>query len=273
MRVSPWHRKQQHKRSKMKLNAQYHAFKTITIKEFLRFIRIWLQTVVPPAITIALYFIIFGELIGSQIGDIDGFSYIDYIVPGLILMSVISNSYANCVSSFFSSKFHRSVEEMIISPLPNYIMVAGFVTGGMLRGIIVGIAVTFVSMFFTRLEIHSYTVTIAVFVLTSVLFALAGFINAVYAKSFDDISIIPTFILTPLTYLGGIFYSINMLPEFWQNVSLANPILYMINAFRYGLLGVTDIELTTAFIIIILFIIGLFMFALQLLNKGVGIKP
>jgi ABC-2 type transport system permease protein len=188
-------------------------------------------------------------------------------------MSVISNSYANCVSSFFSSKFHRSVEEMIVSPLPNYIMVAGFVTGGMLRGIIVGIAVTFVSMFFTRLEIHSYTVTIAVFVLTSVLFALAGFINAVYAKSFDDISIIPTFILTPLTYLGGIFYSINMLPEFWQNVSLANPILYMINAFRYGLLGVTDIELTTAFIIIILFIIGLFIFALQLLNRGVGIKP
>ena len=257
----------------MKLSAQYNAFKTIAIKEFLRFIRIWLQTVVPPAITIALYFVIFGELIGSQIGDINGFSYIDFIVPGLILMSVISNSYANCVSSFFSSKFHRSVEEMMISPLPNYIIVAGFVTGGMLRGIVVGVAVTIVSMFFTRLEIHSYGVTIAVFILTSILFALAGFINAVYARTFDDISIIPTFILTPLTYLGGIFYSINMLPEFWQNVSLANPILYMINAFRYGLLGVTDIDLTTAFIIIILFITGLFIFALQLLNKGVGIKP
>ena len=257
----------------MKLTAQYHALKTIMIKEFLRFIRIWLQTVVPPAITIALYFIIFGELIGSQIGDIDGFAYIDYIVPGLILMSVISNAYANCVSSFFSSKFHRSVEEMMISPLPNYIIVAGFVAGGMLRGIVVGIAVTVVSMLFTRIEVHSYGVTIAVFVLTSILFALAGFINAVYAKTFDDISIIPTFVLTPLTYLGGIFYSINMLPEFWQNVSLANPILYMINAFRYGLLGVSDIELPLAFAIITLFIAGLFMFALQLLNKGVGIKP
>ena len=257
----------------MKLSAQYHALKTITIKEFLRFIRIWLQTVVPPAITIALYFIIFGELIGSQIGDIHGFTYMDYIVPGLILMSVISNAYANCVSSFFSSKFHRSVEEMMISPLPNYIIIAGFVAGGMLRGIVVGIVVTLVSMFFTRLEIHHYGVTLVVFVLTSILFALAGFINAVYAKSFDDISIVPTFVLTPLTYLGGVFYSIELLPQVWQQVSLANPILYMINAFRYGFLGVTDIELKTAFIIIVLFIAGLFIFALQLLNKGVGIKP
>jgi ABC-2 type transport system permease protein len=228
--------------------------------------------VVPPAITVALYFIIFGELIGSQIGDIDGFSYIDYIVPGLILMAVISNAYANCVSSFFSSKFHRSVEEMLISPLPNYIIVAGYVSGGMLRGIVVGIAVTVVAMFFTRIEIHSYSVTIAVFILTSILFALAGFINAVYARTFDDISIIPTFILTPLTYLGGIFYSINMLPDLWQKVSLANPILYMINAFRYGLLGVTDIDLATAFLIITFFIAALFVFALRLLNKGVGIK-
>ena len=256
----------------MKPSAQYNALKTIAIKEFLRFIRIWLQTVVPPAITVALYFIIFGEFIGSQIGDIDGFSYIDYIVPGLILMAVISNAYANCVSSFFSSKFHRSVEEMLISPLPNYIIVAGYVSGGMLRGIVVGIAVTIVAMLFTNIEIHSYAVTIAVFILTSILFALAGFINAVYAKTFDDISIIPTFILTPLTYLGGIFYSINMLPELWQKVSLANPILYMINAFRYGLLGVTDIDLATAFLIITFFIIALFIFALRLLHKGVGIK-
>ncbi len=257
----------------MKLSAQYTALKTITIKEFLRFIRIWIQTVVPPAITVALYFIIFGELIGSQIGDIDGISYIDYIVPGLILMSVISNAYSNCVSSFFSAKFHRSVEEMMISPLPNYVIVAGYVSGGMLRGIVVGIVVTIVSLFFTKISFHSYSVTLAVFILTSILFALGGFINAVYAKTFDDISIIPTFILTPLTYLGGIFYSINMLPEFWQNASLANPILYMINAFRYGLLGVTDIDLTTAFIIIILFITGLFIFAVRLLDKGTGIKP
>ncbi len=257
----------------MKLNEQYTAFKTITIKEFLRFIRIWIQTVVPPAITVALYFIIFGELIGSQIGDIDGFTYVEYIVPGLILMSVISNAYANCVSSFFSAKFHRSVEEMIVAPLPNYIIVSGYVAGGVLRGIIVGIVVTIVSMLFTPIHIHSFSVTIAVFILTSILFALAGLINAVYAKTFDDISIIPTFILTPLTYLGGIFYSINMLPEFWQNVSLANPILYMINAFRYGLLGISDIDLTTAFLVIILFIISLFTFVLHLLNKGIGIKP
>jgi ABC-2 type transport system permease protein len=256
----------------MKLSAQYNALKTITIKEFLRFIRIWLQTVVPPAITVALYFIIFGELIGSQIGDIGGFSYIDYIVPGLILMAVISNAYANCVSSFFSAKFHRSVEEMLISPLPNYIIVAGYVSGGMLRGIVVGIAVTIVAMLFTHIEIHNYAVTIAVFILTSILFALAGFINAVYARTFDDISIIPTFILTPLTYLGGIFYSINMLPDLWQKVSLANPILYMINAFRYGLLGVTDIDLAIAFLIITFFIVALFLFALRLLDKGVGIK-
>ena len=257
----------------MKLNAQYTAFQTIMIREFLRFIRIWLQTVIPPAITVALYFIIFGELIGSQIGDIDGFAYIDYIVPGLILMSVISNSYANCVSSFFSSKFHKSVEEMLVAPLPNYVIVAGYVSGGMLRGIVVGIVVTAVAMMFTKIQIHSYGITLIVFILTSILFALGGLINAIYAKTFDDITVIPTFILTPLTYLGGIFYSIKMLPEFWQNVSLANPILYMINAFRYGLLGISDIDLTMAFVIIILFIVALFAFALHLLNKGVGIKP
>ena len=257
----------------MKLSAQYTAFQTIMIREFLRFIRIWLQTVIPPAITVALYFIIFGELIGSQIGDIDGFAYIDYIVPGLILMSVISNSYANCVSSFFSSKFHKSVEEMLVAPLPNYVIVAGYVSGGMLRGIVVGIVVTAVAMMFTKIQIHSYSITLIVFVLTSVLFALGGLINAIYAKTFDDITVIPTFILTPLTYLGGIFYSIKMLPEFWQNISLANPILYMINAFRYGLLGISDIDLTMAFVIIILFIVALFVFALYLFNKGVGIKP
>ena len=249
------------------------ALKTIAIKEYLRFIRIWIQTVLPPAITVALYFIIFGELIGSQIGDIDGFSYMDYIVPGLILMSVISNAYANVVSSFFSAKFHHSVEEMLVSPLPNSIILLGFVAGGLARGIVVGIAVTLVAMFFSDLQIHSYPVTITVFILTSILFALAGFINAVYARSFDDITIIPTFILTPLTYLGGIFYSIKMLPEFWQDVSLANPILYMINAFRYGLLGISDIDLATAFGIIIGFIVVLFVFALRLLQKGTGLKP
>ncbi len=257
----------------MTFSQQMVALKTIMVKEYLRFIRIWIQTILPPAISIGLYFIIFGQLIGSQINDIDGFSYMDYIVPGLILMSVITNAYANVVSSFFSAKFHHSVEEMLVSPLPNYIILMGFVSGGLARGIIVGITVTIVSTFFSDFQIHSYSVTIAVFVLTSILFSLAGFINAAYARSFDDITIIPTFVLTPLTYLGGIFYSINMLPEFWQNVSLVNPILYMINAFRYGLLGVSDIDLSTAFIIIIAFIAVLYYFCLRLLRLGVGLKP
>jgi len=194
-------------------------------------------------------------------------------VPGLILMSVITNAYANVVSSFFSAKFHRSIEEMLVSPLPNYIILLGFVSGGLARGLIVGIVVTGISMFFSDFQIHSYLVTITVFILTSVLFALAGFINAAYARSFDDITIIPTFVLTPLTYLGGIFYSIKMLPEFWQTVSMVNPILYMINAFRYGLLGVSDIDLTTAFAIIIGFIVALFYFSLRLLRLGIGLKP
>lgn len=257
----------------MNFTQQIVAFKTIAVKEYLRFIRIWVQTILPPAISVGLYFIIFGELIGSQINDIDGFRYMDYIVPGLILMSVITNAYANVVSSFFSAKFHHSVEEMLVSPLPNYIILIGFVSGGVARGIIVGITVTLVSMFFSDFQIYSYSVTIAVFILTSILFALAGFINAAYARSFDDITIIPTFVLTPLTYLGGIFYSIKMLPEFWQNISLVNPILYMINAFRYGLLGVSDIDLSMAFVIITAFIAVLFYFSLRLLRLGVGLKP
>ena len=257
----------------MNQSEQLVALKTLVIKEFLRFIRIWVQTILPPTISIGLYFIIFGKLIGSQINDIDGFKYMDYIVPGLILMSVITNAYANVVSSFFSAKFHHSIEEMLVSPLPNYIILIGFVSGGLARGIIVGISVTIVSMFFSDFQIYSYSVTIAVFILTSILFSLAGFINAAYARSFDDITIIPTFVLMPLTYLGGIFYSIKMLPEFWQNVSLVNPILYMINAFRYGLLGVSDIDLSTAFVIIIAFIMVLFYFSLRLLRLGVGLKP
>lgn len=257
----------------MNFSQQMIAFNTIMVREYLRFIRIWIQTIIPPAITVALYFIIFGQLIGSQIGDIDGYRYMDYIVPGLILMAVITNSYANVVSSFFSAKFHKSIEEMIVSPLPNYIILAGYISGGVARGVTVGITVTGVSMFFSDFQIHSLGITLAVFVLTSILFSIAGLINAIYARSFDDITIIPTFVLTPLTYLGGIFYSIKMLPEFWQTVSLGNPILYMINAFRYGLLGVSDIDVTAALVIIIAFIVMLFSIALNMLNKGIGIKP
>jgi ABC-2 type transport system permease protein len=256
----------------MKPSEKYVAFKTILVREILRFTRIWIQTVLPPVITTALYFVIFGNLIGSQIGDMGGFRYMDYIVPGLIMMAVITNSYANVVSSFYGSKFQHNIEEMLVSPVPNYLIVSGFVAGGLARGITVGIAVTLISLFFSELRIHNFWVAGSVIVLTSILFALAGLINGVFAKSFDDISIIPTFVLTPLTYLGGIFYSIDMLPEFWQNASLINPILYMVNAFRYGVLGVSDIGLWSSYVIILGFIAALFTFSLYLLNKGHGIR-
>jgi ABC-2 type transport system permease protein len=248
------------------------ALRTIVTKEVLRFARIWIQTVLPPVITTALYFVIFGNLIGPRIGPMEGFDYMEFIIPGLIMMSVITNSYANVVSSFYGSKFQRHIEEMLISPTPNYIILIGFVLGGVTRGLTVGIAVTAVSLAFNPLNIHSLWVMFSMIILTAVLFSLAGLINGVYAKSFDDISIIPTFVLTPLTYLGGIFYSISMLPEFWQDVSQANPILYMVNAFRYGFLGISDINLSTSYAISIGFIIVLYLFSLFLLRKGHGIR-
>ncbi len=256
----------------MNLQQKYVAFKTILIKEWLRFMRIWIQTVLPPAITMVLYFIIFGNLIGSQIGGIKGFTYIEYIIPGLIMLGIIANSYANVVSSFFGAKFQRHIEEMLVSPTPNYVILLGFIAGGVVRGLTVGVVIFLVSLFFTHLQIHSLFVTVSVVLLTSVLFSLGGFINGVFAKSFDDISIVPTFVLTPLTYLGGIFYSIDMLSPFWQKVSLINPILYMINAFRFGILGISDISLLASFAIIIAFIAGLFIVGLYLLDKGVGIR-
>lgn len=248
------------------------AFATILKKEMRRFLRIWLQTILPPMITTALYFVIFGKMIGSQLAPIDGFSYMDYIVPGLIMMTVISNSYANVVSSFYGSKFQRYVEELLIAPIPLSLILIGFVAGGVARGLTVGAMVTVVAAFFVDLQLHNLWVTLSVLFLTAVLFALGGFINAVYAKSFDDISIIPTFILTPLTYLGGIFYSVNMLPGIWQDISLINPILYMINTFRYGMIGVSDIDLTTAYAVILLFIVVLYSYSLWLLKRGVGLR-
>jgi ABC-2 type transport system permease protein len=254
------------------INQQFIAFKTIVTKEILRFSRIWLQTIVPPVITTGLYFVIFGQLIGSQLSDIEGYSYIDYIIPGIILMSIINNAYANVVSSFYMSKFSHFIEEMLVSPMPNYLILMGYVIGGVARGLAVGIVVAIISTFFADLNVHNYFVLFSVVILTAVLFSLGGFINAIYANSFDDISIIPTFVLIPLTYLGGIFYSIEMLPSFWQTVSLGNPILYMVNAMRYGMLGVSDIDLTTAFGIIILFVVALFSFCLYLLSSGKGIR-
>ncbi|KAA6184726.1 ABC transporter permease [Thiohalocapsa marina] len=248
------------------------TFLTLLSKEVMRFSRIWVQTILPSAITTALYFIIFGRLIGERIGSMEGLAYIDFIVPGLVLMAVITNSYSNVVSSFYSSKFSRYVEELLVSPAPNWVILAGYVAGGVARGLTVGLVVMLVAMLFTDLTVHSWPVTLLVLVLTSVLFALGGFINAVYANSFDDISIVPTFVLTPLTYLGGVFYSIELLPPLWQNLSLANPVLYMVNAFRDGLLGVSDIPVAVAFGIILVFILALATYSLWLLERGVGIK-
>lgn len=257
---------------KNQLSHRLVAFNTLLTREVRRFIRIWPQTLLPPAITMTLYFIIFGSLIGSRIGEMGGFSYMEYIAPGIIMMSVINNAYANVASSFYSAKFQSHIEELLVAPVPNHLILAGYVAGGTARGLCVGLIVTIVSLFFTTIEIQHLLITISMVVLSAIMFALGGFINAIYARSFDEISIIPTFILTPMTYLGGVFYSISLLPEFWQNVSLLNPILYMVNAFRFGMLGVSDIAIEMAFSIIIICIIGLTSFALYLLNKGTGIR-
>ncbi len=251
---------------------QLVALQTIVTKEIRRFMRIWLQTLLPPAITMTLYFVIFGHLVGSRIGEMGGFNYMQYIVPGLIMMAVITNSYANVVSSFYSAKFQRSVEEVLVSPVPNAILLVGVTLGGVARGIAVGLIVTLLSLFFTDLALHHVFVVVYTVVMTATLFSLGGFINAVYAKSFDDINIVPTFILTPLTYLGGVFYSMDLLSPFWQGVSLLNPIVYMVNAFRYGILGVSDVNVWFSLGMITLLSAALFAYALRLLERGTGLR-
>lgn len=254
------------------LRLNWIAFQSILVKEITRFMRIWVQTLVPPAITMTLYFVIFGKLIGSQIGDMHGFHYMAYIVPGIIMMSVIQNSYANVVSSFFSAKFQRFVEELLVSPVSNNTILIGYLGGGIVRGLLVGLIVTGISLFFVRVPVAHPALVVLVVALTSTLFSLGGFINAVFAKKFDDISIVPTFILTPLTYLGGVFYSIELLPSPWKALSQANPILYMVNAFRYGFLGVSDISVGLALTIIVGFIGVLYAVCLSLLNRGIGLR-
>ena len=248
------------------------AFRTIVTKEIRRFTRIWPQTILPPAITTSLYFMIFGRLIGERVGNIHGVSYMDYIVPGIILMSVISHSYSNVVSSFYSTKFQRHIEELLVSPVSNWVILLGYVCGGVARGLLVGMVVSGISFLFTDITVNNLGIAVSIAILTATLFALAGFINAVFADSFDAISIIPNFILTPLSYLGGVFYSVSMLPDVWQTISLANPILYMINAFRYGVIGVTDIDIWIAFSMAGGFVLFLTTLSLYLLYKGVGIK-
>ena len=246
---------------------------TLTEREIRRYLRIWVQTLVPPAVTMSLSFVIFGSLIGPRIGSMNGFDYIQFMIPGLIMMSVITNSYANVVSSFFGVKFQRSIEELLVSPMPAFIILLGFVIGGVSRGILVGIVVYLVSLFFyPDFTIYNLPLTLAVLVLTAILFSLMGFINAIFADTFDDISVVPTFVLTPLIYLGGVFYSISILPEIWQKVSLINPMLYVVNTFREGMLGISDIDVTSALLMQLVFIIILTVSCLYLLKTGKGTR-
>ncbi len=248
------------------------GFWTIVRREFGRIIRIWGQTIVPSAVTATLYFVIFGSLIGRRIGPMEGYDYMQYIAPGLIMMSVITNSYGNVVSSFFGAKFGKHLEELLVSPLPNWLIVTGYMMGGIMRGLFVGALVTVIALFFTHLSVAHPLVVLSSVILTSVVFSLAGMINAVFAKNFEQISIVPTFVLTPLTYLGGVFYTIALLPPFWEGVSRFNPIVYMVNGFRFGILGVSDIRLGVAYGMILLFVIVLYAWAHWLLKKGIGIR-
>lgn len=253
-------------------NLYLTALKSLAAKETHRYLRIWVQTLVPPVITTSLYFIIFGNLIGSRIGEMSGFSYMEFIVPGLIMMSVITSSYANVSSSFFSQKFQKNIEELLIAPVPTHIIIWGFVIGGMGRSIIVGTLVTIVSLFFVPLNVHSWFIVIVTLLMTSILFSLAGLVNGIFAQSYDDVSIVPTFVLQPLTYLGGVFYAISMLPPIWQAVSKINPIVYMISGFRYGFLGMMDVPIGISLVILVLFITVLYCICWYLISKGRGLR-
>ena len=249
------------------------ALQTIVRREIVRILRIWSQTLFPPIVTMTLYFVIFGKLIGSRIGTIEGgFTYMQYIVPGLVMMSIITNSYGNISSSFFGAKFSRAVEEMLVSPMPNWVILLGYVIGAVTRGLVVGALVLLIALLFTSLHVVHPLITFLAVLFGATIFSLAGFVNAVFAKKFDDIALVPTFVLTPLTYLGGVFYSINMLGEPWRSISMVNPILYMVNAFRFGVLGVSDVQIGVAFAVMLVFVIGLTAVALNLLKRGVGMR-
>lgn len=253
-------------------NLYLTALKSLAIKETNRYMRIWVQTLVPPVITTSLYFVIFGNLIGGRIGEMAGFSYMEFIVPGLIMMSVITSSYSNVASSFFSQKFQKNIEELLVAPVPTHVIIWGFVAGGLGRSILVGTLVTLISLFFVPLHVFSWAMVIVTLLLTAVLFSLAGLLNGIFAQSFDDVSIVPTFVLQPLTYLGGVFYSISMLPPIWQAVSKVNPIVYMISGFRFGFLGVADVPLAISIAILVLFIIVLYSVCWYLIDRGRGLR-
>ncbi|CAD6507771.1 ABC transporter permease [Candidatus Profftia tarda] len=248
------------------------ALKSIWSKEINRFARIWIQTLMPPVMTMTLYFIIFGNLIGPRVGEIQGFHYMQFIVPGLIMMSVMTNSYANVASSFFSAKFQRNIEELLVAPVPTHIIIAGFVGGGTARGLCVGILVTLVSLLFVPLHVHNWIIIATTLLCTAILFSLGGLLNAVFARTFDDISLAPTFVLTPLIYLGGVFYTLTVLPTFWQDVSKINPIIYMISGFRFGFLGIQDVPLVFTFIVLLAFIMLFYLILWHLIEHGYGLR-
>lgn len=250
----------------------FTALKSLAVKETNRYLRIWVQTLVPPVITTSLYFIIFGKMIGSRIGEIGGFSYMEFIVPGLIMMSTITSSYSNVSSSFFSQKFQKNIEELLVAPVPTHVIIWGFVFGGLGRSILVGTLVTIISLFFVPLHVYSWVIVVLTLVMTAILFSLAGLLNGIFAQSFDDVSIVPTFVLQPLTYLGGVFYSISMLPPIWQTISKVNPIVYMISGFRYGFLGTIDVPIFLSIGILVLFIVVLYSVCWYLIQKGRGLR-
>ncbi|EOI53578.1 ABC transporter permease [Enterococcus gilvus] len=253
-------------------NLYLTALKSLAAKETNRYLRIWVQTLVPPVITTSLYFVIFGNLIGGRIGDMAGFSYMEFIVPGLIMMSAITSSYANVSSSFFSQKFQKNIEEILVAPVPTHIIIWGFVAGGVGRSVLVGTLVTIISLFFVTLHVYSWVIVVVTLLMTAILFSLAGLLNGIFAQSFDDVSIVPTFVLQPLTYLGGVFYAISMLPPFWQGVSKINPIVYMISGFRYGFLGVMDVSIVVSLSILVLFIVVLYSVCWYLIDRGRGLR-
>ena len=250
----------------------FTALKSLAVKETNRYLRIWVQTLVPPVITTFLYFIIFGKMIGSRIGEMGGFSYMEFIVPGLIMMSTITSSYSNVSSSFFSQKFQKNIEELLVAPVPTHVIIWGFVFGGLGRSILVGTLVTIISLFFVPLHVYSWVIVVLTLVMTAILFSLAGLLNGIFAQSFDDVSIVPTFVLQPLTYLGGVFYSISMLPPIWQTISKVNPIVYMISGFRYGFLGTIDVPIFLSIGILVLFIVVLYSVCWYLIQKGRGLR-
>lgn len=250
----------------------FTALKSLAVKETNRYLRIWVQTLVPPVITTSLYFIIFGKMIGSRIGEMGGFSYMEFIVPGLIMMSTITSSYSNVSSSFFSQKFQKNIEELLVAPVPTHVIIWGFVFGGLGRSILVGTLVTIIFLFFVPLHVYSWVIVVLTLVMTAILFSLAGLLNGIFAQSFDDVSIVPTFVLQPLTYLGGVFYSISMLPPIWQTISKVNPIVYMISGFRYGFLGTIDVPIFLSIGILVLFIVVLYSVCWYLIQKGRGLR-